>query len=51
MQPFYQRLGFTSKNYPESNAYYDEALSLPLYVDLTYEQQDTIIVLLLELLG
>jgi len=51
MQPFYQRLGFTSKNYPECNAYYDEALSLPLYVDLTYEQQDTIIVLLLELLG
>jgi perosamine synthetase len=51
IQPFYQRLGCISKNYPKSNKYYEEALSLPLYVDLTNKQQDEIIALLLEFLG
>jgi dTDP-4-amino-4,6-dideoxygalactose transaminase len=51
MQPFYQRLGFVNADYPQANAYYDQALSLPLYVDLTDAQQDSVIALLLELLG
>ncbi len=51
MQPFYQRLGCVNADYPQANAYYAEALSLPLYVDLTDAQQDSVIVLLLELLG
>lgn len=51
MQPFYQRLGCVNAEYPQANAYYAEALSLPLYVDLTDEQQDYVIALLLELLG
>lgn len=50
MQPFYQRLGCVNAEYPQANAYYAEALSLPLYVDLTYEQQDSVIALLLDLL-
>jgi len=50
MQPFYQRLGFSNLDYPQSKAYYAEALSLPLYVDLTDLQQDSVIALLLELL-
>jgi perosamine synthetase len=50
-QPFYQRLGFVNADYPQANAYYAQALSLPLYVDLTDEQQDSVITLLLELLG
>jgi dTDP-4-amino-4,6-dideoxygalactose transaminase len=51
MQPFYQKLGFVNADYPRANAYYAEALSLPLYFDLTYAQQDSVITLLLELLG
>ncbi|MES2413946.1 MAG: UDP-4-amino-4,6-dideoxy-N-acetyl-beta-L-altrosamine transaminase [Pseudomonadota bacterium] len=51
MQPFYQRLGCVSAGYPQANAYYAEALSLPLYFDLTDEQQDSVIALFLKLLG
>ena len=51
MQPFYQRLGFVNADYPQANAYYEQALSLPLYVDLTNVQQDRVISMLLELLG
>jgi dTDP-4-amino-4,6-dideoxygalactose transaminase len=51
MQPFYQRLGCSNADYPQANAYYAQALSLPLYVDLTDLQQDSVIALLLELLG
>jgi perosamine synthetase len=51
MQPFYRRLGFVNAEYPQANAYYAEALSLPLYVDLTDAQQDSVIALLLELFG
>ncbi len=51
MQPFYQRFGFVDTDYPQANAYYAQALSLPLYVGLTDAQQDTVIALLLELLG
>jgi dTDP-4-amino-4,6-dideoxygalactose transaminase len=51
MQPFYQRLGLVNADYPQANTYYAQALSLPLYVDLTDAQQDSVIALLLELLG
>lgn len=51
LHPFYQRLGCINADYPQANAYYDQALSLPLYVDLTEEQQDSVIALVLELLG
>jgi dTDP-4-amino-4,6-dideoxygalactose transaminase len=50
MQPLYQQLGCLSANYPHANAYYAEALSLPLYVDLSDEQQDSVVAMLLELL-
>lgn len=51
MQPLYQRLGCVNADYPQANAYYAEALSLPLYVDLTESQQDSVIAMFLELLG
>jgi perosamine synthetase len=51
MQPLYQRLGCINADYSQANAYYAEALSLPLYVDLTDAQQDSVIALFLELLG
>ncbi len=51
LQPFYQRMGCVNADYSQANAYYAQALSLPLYVDLTDEQHDSVIALLLELLG
>lgn len=35
IQPYYQQLGFNRGDFPESETYYEEALTLPLYVDLT----------------
>lgn len=47
MQPFYQRYNINAADYPQANRYYAEALSLPLYVDLTDAQQDSVIALLM----
>ncbi len=51
LQPFYQQMGFVNADYPQANAYYAQALSLPLYVDLTDAQHESVIALLLEMLG
>jgi UDP-4-amino-4,6-dideoxy-N-acetyl-beta-L-altrosamine transaminase len=45
-QPYYQRLGFNLGDYPESERYYAEAISLPMYSALTRRQQDTVVVAL-----
>ncbi len=42
-QPYYRRLGFRPGDYPEAEKYYREALSLPLYPDLSFEDQDFVI--------
>jgi perosamine synthetase len=50
-QPHYQKRGFVGTEYPNAHTYYQEALTIPLFYDLTVTQQDTVIALLLELLG
>lgn len=42
-QPYYQNLGFNINDYPNAEAYYKEAISIPMYSSLTTEQQDFII--------
>lgn len=42
-QPYYQNLGFKKGDFPVSERYYEETITLPLYYDLTDEQQDQII--------
>ncbi len=42
-QPFYQELGFKKGDFPESESYYQEAITLPLFVDLTDKQLHFII--------
>nr|WP_174507023.1 UDP-4-amino-4,6-dideoxy-N-acetyl-beta-L-altrosamine transaminase [Acinetobacter sp. Marseille-Q1620] len=37
-QPYYEKLGFKEGDYPEAEAYYQSAISLPMYPDLTQEQ-------------
>ena len=50
LQPYYQGLGFTAGQFPEAERYYSEALSLPLYPDMTDEQQDEVVRALLSVL-
>lgn len=42
-QPYYKKLGFTKGDFPVSEKYYEEVFTLPLYYDLSYEQQDYIV--------
>lgn len=42
-QPYYANLGFQLGDFPEAERYYNEAISLPLFFDLTIENQDYII--------
>ena len=41
--PYYCQMGFKGEDFPQSMAYYREAISLPMFHGLTYEQQDTVI--------
>ena len=50
-QPYYQKLGFQKDDFPVSEKYYEEAITLPLYYDLTDEQQDEVIEALKEVLA
>lgn len=43
LQPYYEKLGFKRGNFPYSERYYDEAMTLPLYYELTDSQQDYIV--------
>lgn len=42
-QPYYEGLGFRAGQYPEAEKYYAEAISLPMYPNLTEAQQDKVI--------
>jgi UDP-4-amino-4,6-dideoxy-N-acetyl-beta-L-altrosamine transaminase len=42
-QPYYRQLGFTVGDFPNSEQYYKEAFTLPLYYGLTDEQQDVVV--------
>ena len=43
MQPYYEELGYSIKNYPRAESYYSEALSIPIYYELTDEEQASVI--------
>ena len=40
--PYYSEMGFDPKDFPNSELYYQEAISLPIYPSLTFEQVSTI---------
>jgi UDP-4-amino-4,6-dideoxy-N-acetyl-beta-L-altrosamine transaminase len=50
-QPYYQRMGFSPEQYPEANHYYAEAMSLPIYPDLSEIRQERVVNALREALG
>ncbi|HEV2568139.1 MAG TPA: UDP-4-amino-4,6-dideoxy-N-acetyl-beta-L-altrosamine transaminase [Sphingomonas sp.] len=43
LQPFYRRRGFKPGDFPAAEAFYDRALSIPLFPALTHEDQDRVI--------
>ena len=42
-QPYYGKLGFRQGDFPESEKYYEEAFTLPLYYELTNEEQEKVV--------
>ncbi|MDC0075434.1 UDP-4-amino-4,6-dideoxy-N-acetyl-beta-L-altrosamine transaminase [Candidatus Thioglobus sp.] len=48
--PYYQDLGFKYGDFPQAENYYENALSLPLFPSMTFDQQDYIINTLHEIL-
>ncbi|EOQ88049.1 UDP-4-keto-6-deoxy-N-acetylglucosamine 4-aminotransferase [Leptospira yanagawae serovar Saopaulo str. Sao Paulo = ATCC 700523] len=50
-QPYYQSLGFKNRSFPESEAYYSAAISLPVYFELKDSEQDKVVDTLRECLG
>jgi UDP-4-amino-4,6-dideoxy-N-acetyl-beta-L-altrosamine transaminase len=50
-QPYYQRMGFKPDDYPRAQAYYREAISLPMYQTLTDAQQDQVVTALVKALA
>lgn len=41
--PYYSSLGFNKENFPVAEAYYKEAISIPIYSSLTTKEQDEVI--------
>lgn len=50
-QPYYQKLGFKEGDFPESEKYYREAISLPIFPTFSEAQQDFVVSALSEALG
>jgi perosamine synthetase len=49
--PLYRRLGFTPDDYPHARQYYEEALTIPLFYDLTDADQQHVIASVRALVG
>ena len=49
-QPYYQNLGFELGDFPQAEQYYQEAISIPLYYDLTEENQERVVAVFRDIL-
>ncbi len=43
LQPYYRRLGFKRGDFPNAEAYYERALTLPLYPRMSDDEQDKVV--------
>jgi UDP-4-amino-4,6-dideoxy-N-acetyl-beta-L-altrosamine transaminase len=50
-QPYYEQMGFNVGYCPQAEQYYSEAISIPMYSDLTETQQDRVVAVLCEAIG
>jgi UDP-4-amino-4,6-dideoxy-N-acetyl-beta-L-altrosamine transaminase len=46
MHPFYQNMGFKQGDFPNAEAYYRRAISIPLYSGLSFDMQDQVVTVL-----
>ncbi|MCV2885463.1 UDP-4-amino-4,6-dideoxy-N-acetyl-beta-L-altrosamine transaminase [Aestuariibacter sp. AA17] len=51
LQPFYQRLGFRAGSYPHSEKYYENAITIPLFPDMTADDITYVVTMLEEALS
>jgi len=49
-QPYYKKMGFNWGDFPRAEAYYQEAISIPIFHGMTDQQQNKVIATLLEVL-
>ncbi|MBY7971803.1 UDP-4-amino-4,6-dideoxy-N-acetyl-beta-L-altrosamine transaminase [Vibrio fluvialis] len=50
-QPYYEKMGFREGDFPESEQYYREAISLPMFHAMTEKQQDEVVCVLTNILN
>ena len=50
LQPYYKNLGFLSEQFMESEKYYTDAISIPLFHSMTQEQQNEVVCILKSIL-
>lgn len=50
-QPYYQKMGFRSGDFPQAEQYYHEAISIPMHPTLTDVEQDFVVEVLREAIG
>lgn len=50
-QPYFERLGFDPKKFPQAELYYSEAISLPMFSGLMESQQDQVVASLTRILS
>ncbi len=50
-QPYYEKIGYDINNFPNSEQYYEECISLPIHTLLTDDQQDFVIETILNFLS
>jgi dTDP-4-amino-4,6-dideoxygalactose transaminase len=51
LQPYYRKLGFELGDFPQAEAYYSEAISLPIYPTLSVDDKEYVIQALTEVLA
>lgn len=51
LQPHYARMGFKAGDFPQSESYYREAISLPMFQTMSDAQQDRVVAALVEVLA
>jgi UDP-4-amino-4,6-dideoxy-N-acetyl-beta-L-altrosamine transaminase len=49
-QPFFQRMGFKQGDFPNAEDYYQNAMSIPMYPSMSFNQQDQVVSILREAL-
>lgn len=49
-QPYYQKMGFKQGDFPQTELYYNRAISIPMFHGMTLDQQDQVIAILKQVL-